>query len=140
MEYLGFWVTRDGIKPINKKIEAMINMAPPTSRKEVQKFIVVINYYRYMWPRRSHTLAPLTRFTSINRKFKWTEVEQDAFNKIKRIVARDTLLTYLDFNETFNIHIDASAFRLVAVISHKGKPIAFYSIKLTGVQQRYTVT
>ena len=31
-----------------------------------------------MWPRRSHTLAPLTKLTPINRKFKWKKVEQDA--------------------------------------------------------------
>ena len=33
MEYLGLWVTRDGFKPINRKIEAITNMAAPTSRK-----------------------------------------------------------------------------------------------------------
>ena len=31
LEYLGFWVTRNGIKPINRKIEARTNMKPPTS-------------------------------------------------------------------------------------------------------------
>ena len=31
MEYLSFWVTRNGVKPINRKIEAITNMAPPTS-------------------------------------------------------------------------------------------------------------
>ena len=36
--------------------------------------------------------------------------------------------------------IDASAFQLGAVISHKVQPIAFYSIKLTGAQQQYIVT
>ena len=72
----------------------------------------VIKYYRDMWPRRSHTLSPLTKLTSIKRKFKWTQVEQDYFDKTKRIVARNTLLTYLDFNETFEIHTDASAFQL----------------------------
>ena len=35
MEYLGFWVKRDGVEPINKKIEAMKNMKPPTYQKEV---------------------------------------------------------------------------------------------------------
>ena len=30
MEYVSFWVTRDGTKPINRKIESMTNMAPPT--------------------------------------------------------------------------------------------------------------
>ena len=92
-----------------------------------------------MWPRRSHTLAPLTKLTSIKTRFKWTQVEQDAFDEIKRIVARDNLLTYPDFNETFKIHTNASAIQLGAVISNKGKPIAFYSGKLTDAQQGYTV-
>ena len=74
------------------------------------------------------------------RNLKWTQVEQDTFNGIKRIVARDTLSTYLNFNEIFKIHTDASAFQLGAVISQKGKPIAFYSRKLTGAQQLHTVT
>ena len=30
MEYLDFWVTRDGVKPINRKIESITNMEPPT--------------------------------------------------------------------------------------------------------------
>ena len=30
MEYLGFWVTIDGVKPIKRKIEAITNMKPPT--------------------------------------------------------------------------------------------------------------
>ena len=64
-----------------------------------------------MWPRRSHTLAPLTKLTSIKKKFKWTKFEQDAFNGIKRIVARNILFTYPDFNETFKIHNDASMFQ-----------------------------
>ena len=93
-----------------------------------------------MWPMRSHALAPLTKLTSINRKFKLTEYKQDDFGEIKRIVARDTLLTYPDFNETFNIHTDASVFQLVAVIRQKVKPIYFHSIKLTSSPKRYTLT
>ena len=92
-----------------------------------------------MWPKRSHTLAPLTKLTPIKRKFKWTKVEQDVFDKIKRIVARNTLLNYPDFNENFKIHTNASEFQLGVVISQKVKPIAFYSKKLTNTQQRYTV-
>ena len=87
-------------------------MNPPTSLKEVQKFIGVINYYMDMYPRWSHALAPLTRLTSNKRNFKWTKVKQDAFDKIKRIVARDTLLTFQKFNETFKIHTNASVLQL----------------------------
>ena len=31
MEYLGFWVTRNGIISINRKIESITNIKPPTS-------------------------------------------------------------------------------------------------------------
>ena len=104
-------------------------MKPPTSRKQARKFIGIINYYRNMWPRRSHMLAPLTILTSSKDKFKWTQVEQDAFNKIKNIVDHNTLLTYTDLNEIFKVHTNDSAFQLGAVISQKGKTIAFYSRK-----------
>ena len=112
-------------------------MKPPTPQKEVLKFIGVINYYRNMWRIYSPMLAPLTILTYIKWGFKWTQVAQDAFDKIKHILAFDTLLTYPDFNEIFKIHTNASAFQLRAVISHKGKPIAFYSRKIPDYQQRY---
>ena len=64
-----------------------------------------------MWTRRSHKLAPLTRLTFIIQKFKCTEFEQDALDKIKQIVACNTLLIYPDFNETYKILADARAFQ-----------------------------
>ena len=90
-----------------------------------------------MCARRSHTLAPLTIITSSKVKFKWTKIEQDDFNEIKRIVARDTLLAYLYFNEEFKIHTN---FQLGAIIIQKGKPTAFYGRKLTDAHKRYTAT
>ena len=93
-----------------------------------------------MWPRRSYTLAPLTKLTYIKRNFKCEQVKQDAFDEIKRIVERGTFLNYPDFNEAFKIHTNSSAFQSRAGISHKGKPIAFYSRKITGAKQCYKVT
>ena len=57
---------------------------------------------------------------------------------MKKIVSRETLLAYPDFNEPFDIHTDASHTQLGAVISQKGQPIAFYSRKLNPAQTRYT--
>ena len=88
----------------------------------------------------------LTKFCSFKyiistkSNFKWTQVEQNAFEKIERIVDRDTLLTYPDFNEIFKINTNASAFQLGAVISKKGKNIACYIRKLTNSQKRHKVT
>jgi hypothetical protein len=80
-----------------------------------------------MWPRRSEILAPLTRLTSKDVPFQWTDVKQQAFDKIKAIVCRKVLLLYPDF-------------QLGAVISQDNRPIAFYSRKLQPAQVRYTTT
>ena len=93
-----------------------------------------------MWIRRSEVLAPLMRLTSANVKFEWTDVEQMAFDKIKQIVGRETLLSYPDFNLPFEIHTNASHTQLGAVISQNNKPIAFYSRKLQLAQRQYTTT
>ena len=140
LEYLGYWVTRDGIQPLPKKVQAIVNLEPPKTRKEVRKFIGMVNFYRDMWRKRSELLAPLTRLTSKDVKFVWTEVEQKAFEDIKRILSRETLLAYPDFSKPFIIHTDASNTQLGAVISQDGKPIAFYSRKLSDAQKRYTTT
>ena len=97
----------------------------------------VVNYYRDMWERRSHKLAIFTNITSGTVKFEWNKIKQDDFNEIKRIVSRNTFLACMGFNEEFKIRNNASDFQLRAVIRQKGKPIAFYSRKLTGA---HTVT
>ena len=115
-------------------------MTPTINQKRVSSFIGLVNYYKDMWAKISHLLQPLTALMSNKVKFKWTEVEQKAFYKIKWIVTCDALLTYPDFNKHFDIHTDAIKFQIGVVISQDGKPITFYSHKLTNPQQRYTVT
>ena len=88
------------------------------------KFIGVVNYYRNMVPRRSHTLAPLTKILSNKREFKWSKIKQYAFNVINQIVAHYTLFNYPSFNETFKIFTDDIDFQLGVFISQKGKLIA----------------
>jgi RNase H-like domain found in reverse transcriptase len=44
---------------------------------------------------------------------------------MKRLIAKETLLTYLNFNKTFEIHTDASKVQLGACISQEGQPVAF---------------
>ena len=78
----------------------------------------------------SHILAPLTALTSVNVPWKWTADHQRAFNEMKRIIMRETLLAYPNFSEVFDIHTDASLTQLGARIPQNGKPIAFYSRKV----------
>ena len=56
------------------------------------------------------------------------------------MIGREVLLGCPDFNALFEIHTDASKFQLGAVISQKGKPIAFYSRNINSSKQNYTTT
>ena len=85
-------------------------------------------------------LAHLTNIAYSKVKFKRTKIEQDAFDEIKRILDRNTLLSYPDFNEEFKIHTNARKFQLWAIIIQKGKLIYFYGKKPTDPQKRHTVT
>ena len=140
LEYLGYWITREGIQPLPKKVEAIMKIDAPKTRKELRSFIGIVNYYRDMWVKRSHVLAPLAELTSKTKKFVWGPKQQAAFETAKKIIAREVILAYPDFNAPFQIHTDASHYQLGAVISQNGKPIAFYSRKLNSAQTRYTTT
>ena len=140
LEYLGYLINREGVRPTMKKVEAIRNIAPPKTRKQLRGFIGMVNYYRDMWPKRSHLLAPLTSLTSKNVKFKWTEEHQKAFDAVKAVIAQETMLTYPDFSKPFHLHADASKIQLGAHITQNEKPIAFYSRKLNPAQTRYTTT
>ena len=49
--------------------------------------IVLVNYYRDMWSKWPQLLHPLTKLTSNQVKFRWTDVEQKVFDEIKPIVS-----------------------------------------------------
>jgi hypothetical protein len=59
IEYLepGYWITRQGIQPIRNKVDAILNIKAPKTRKELRQFIGIVNYYRDMWFCRSELLS-----------------------------------------------------------------------------------
>ena len=138
VDYLGYLITRQGIQPQPDKIRAIHNLAPPKTRKQLRGFVGMVNFYRDMALRRSDILAPLTALTSSKVPFKWTNVHQTAFDKMKMALSQHTILQYPDFSKPFEIHTDASKTQLGAVISQNNKPIAFYSRKLNPAQVNYT--
>ncbi len=60
IEYLGYILTRDGIKPQSNKVQAILTTQPPTNVKELRHFLGMVQYYRDLWARQSKILAPLT--------------------------------------------------------------------------------
>lgn len=161
IEYLGYTLSREGIKPQQSKVAAILALQPPKNVKELRRVLGIIQYYRDLWHRRTDLLAPLTdlvaecgstkaskrkRKDGTKRKppkpWHWDDLHQKAFDEIKKIIARDVILAYPSYEEDvpFIIYTDASSRQLGGVITQKNRPLAFFSRKLTETQQRYTVT
>ena len=139
-DYFVYHVTRDRVISIPKKVEGIQDLAVPKNCKQLRQFIGMINFYWDMWQKNSELIAPLTALTSKNVKYDWKYEHQNCLDAITRVIGREVLLAYLDFNAPFEIHTDASKLQFCGVISQKGKPITFYSIKINSVRKNYTTT
>jgi hypothetical protein len=153
IEYLGYILTRGGIKPQQKKVQAILALNPPNNVKELRHFLGMVQYYRDMWAKRSEMLAPLsdlvgecgetktTRKNKVKKKpWHWDSIHQLAFDNVKTTIAKEVVLAYPDFTKPFDIYTDASTKQLGSVITQENRPIAFFSQKLSGAQSKYTVT
>jgi hypothetical protein len=112
----------------------------PCNATELRMFIGCVNYYCDMWPSRAHILKPLTNQSSLKKRapIKWTDDMQQAFNKMRLLMAADALAAYPNHNQRFGVYTDASDFQLGACIIQEGRPVAYFLRKLTKSQQNYT--
>ena len=79
-EYLGYVLSRDGIKPQPKKVQAILALTPPQNVKQLCRFLGMAQYYRDIWARHSEILAPLTNLVGECGHTKVTKA-----NKTKKI-------------------------------------------------------
>ena len=153
VEYLGYVLCREGIKPVPQKVSAILAITPPKNVRELRRFLGMVQYYRDLWEKRSHFLAPLTdlvgecgktkvtcRNGTKKKSWYWNDSHHRAFDGIKEVMARDVILAYPDFSEHFEVFTDASQRQLGAVIVQKGRVIAYFSRKLSEAQSKYSIT
>ena len=136
-DWLGYWFTPTGIKPWRKKIDGILRLSAPTNVSELRSFIGAVNYYRDMWPRRAHLLAPLTSLTG-KAPFVWLPAHQRSFDALQAMIIQDTQLAFPDHNKPFHIYTDSSDYQLGSVVMQDNRPLAYYSRKLNSAQRNYT--
>jgi len=141
--FLGYIISRDGLKVDPNKIKAILDWPAPTSVKEVQSFIGLCNYYRIFIKDFAKIARPLHKLTRKNVTFLWGSDQQKAFDKLKELFTSAPILRNPDSNRPFIVETDASNFAVGAILSQEfdGQlhPIAFISTSLTKSQLNYPI-
>ncbi|KAL7448146.1 hypothetical protein ACHAXS_000129 [Conticribra weissflogii] len=60
-DWLGYWLTRTGLKPWCKKIDCILQMQRPKNLSQMCGVLDAVNHYQQMRPQQAHFLAPLSR-------------------------------------------------------------------------------
>ena len=146
LTFLGHVVDEDGLRPLPDRVEAILNLSPPTSLRKLRELLGLINFYRRFIPRCADILQPLTDLLAGRKKknqpINLSDTELTAFNEIKSALSRATLLTHPRTDVPLCLHTDASDFGVGAVLQQfidgEWKPISFFSKRLRGAETRYS--
>ena len=76
VEYLGYTITKEGLRPPADKIKAVENALAPKDVSQLKSFIGLVNYYGKFLPDLSTLLAPLYRLLQKESTWKWTQGQQ----------------------------------------------------------------
>ena len=144
LKYLGYIVDAKGLRPDPEKVQAIVNIKPPSSISEIRRFIGAASWYRRFVSNFSKIISPITRLTKKNIKWEWTAECQQSFNLIKEALVTAPVMTCPDFNRMFSFQTDASNTALGAVLTQTfddgEKVICYLSRSLTRQETKLTVT
>ena len=140
--FLGHIVSQDGITADPAKTTSW---PIPTSRRQIQQFLGLANYYRCCVPDFATIVKPLHRLTEKSSHFKWTTECQNSFDIIRQKLTSPPILAFPDFTKEFILDTDASDTGIGAVLSQMQdngleRVVAYASRVLTKAERRYSVT
>ncbi|KAK1651032.1 hypothetical protein QYE76_068837 [Lolium multiflorum] len=137
--FLGYVVSKHGVEVDVSKIEAIQNWPTPMNVSQVRSFHGLAGFYRRFVPNFSTIAAPLNDLTKKGVVFEWGAAQDHAFDELKRLLTSAPLLALPDFNKQFEIECDASGIGIGGVLMQEGRPIAYFSEKLSGAKLNYPI-
>ena len=149
--YLGYIVTREGLKPNPKRASAISEIKWPNTTKRWQSFLGTANTYRRFIKNHARIAKPiqdLINNCSARRgkyptsREKAPKIVVDSFDKIIEEITNEPILAHPDFTKPFTIETDGAMDGLGAVLTQvqdgQTRVIMFCSRSLKPAEKNYT--
>lgn len=143
IDFLGFEVDGDGMKPGTMKTDAIRRFKQPENVHEVRQFLGLASFFRKFEENHAQIVKQLTLLTRKNSTFQWGEEQETAFQEVKRIRTERPVLSLYDVKAEHQVHTDASKIGLAGILLQREnsdtswKPVAFFSRQTTTCESMY---
>ena len=139
LSFLGYQLSAEGICPPKDRVEALTALPLPKNYKELRSRLGAINFYRRCLPGAAILLAPLQKLVTETQpkkgkypQFNWTEEHTKSYKKLIDLLNERVVLAHPPTDCTeLSLTTDASDKAISGVLEAEGRPIGFYSRKLT---------
>ena len=84
VEYLGHIISTQGLRPSEKKIQAIMLAPVPENVTQLRSFLGLVNYYQKFLGSLSSTLTPLHKLPQKSARWNWGNAQARAFQEVKR--------------------------------------------------------
>ncbi len=148
VDFLGYHVSAEGATPLQSHIAAVRDFPQPSTIRELQGFLGMVNFYRRFLPGIARTLAPLTDALKGGRKgpaaVEWSAAMQTAFQVAKEALGQVSTLVHPDSTADLSLMVDASETHLGAALQQRERgspawrPLGFFSHKLAAAKTSYS--
>ncbi len=116
VSYLGHMLTADGIYMSQDRKLAIQNIPSPKSKKELQRFLGITNYFHKFIKGYATLAAPLSAMTGTTKIFEWNAKEEESFQTLKQQISLSDHLYFIDYNLPIVLRVDASQYGVGGVL------------------------
>ncbi|BHF69005.1 hypothetical protein SprV_0301204600 [Sparganum proliferum] len=117
LEFLGHRVALEGLRLLSSKVEVNRDFPPSTSKRQLQRFLGIVNFYRRFLPNCTALMLSLINiFSGPKCPFGLTGDALSAFERIKPFLADATLLTHPAPEAPLSLMVDTWTVAVGAVL------------------------
>jgi hypothetical protein len=138
ISFLGFKISASGIQPDDRLVDKIRHIAAPSSKKEIEQFLGLVNFFGRLIPNFSVKVAPLNGLRKGNSPFVWSDECTRAFEGLKREISSRPVVQPYSLEKEATLTTDASKGALAAVLTQDGHPVIYISRTLSSAEANYS--